>query len=95
MALTTLYTMCEKCGEDLDYKPILDRQGDLILHVSPCSRCLMEAHQNGQAEQDARLQRLLDENKRLEAEVTDYLKICKNYAHDLHKCVAENMRLKD
>ncbi len=36
----------------------------------------------------AHLRRLLEDNERLEAEVTDYLKICQNYADDLCKYIA-------
>ena len=41
------------------------------------------------------LRRLLEQNERLDAEVTDYLKICKNYANDLRKLLEQNERLVD
>jgi uncharacterized protein (DUF2164 family) len=39
------------------------------------------------------IRRLLAANERLEAEVTDYLKICQNYANDLRKYVADRAAL--
>ena len=41
----------------------------------------------------AHLRRLLEQNERLEAEVTDYLKICQNYADDLCKYIADRSDL--